>query len=285
MYPRVAIQIQQHIDCYNMLKLAADTGFHYVSMGFGSADIFQRDDWKDEIKNIKKALSDYGLECVMTHAPYYSLLISAEITDPVMEKAIMNCVDATAMLGAEIIAIHPRAFLRNEIEDVEQSYHYNMINLKAPVEESEKVGCLLGIENLPTYPNWAITFFSNFPDWHRRLVEDLNSPAVCAVWDFGHSHLSHENPPEAILEVGSIIRGTHVHDNNRVIDDHFIPFKGSVDWNANIKALKQTGYSGYLTLEVNYEEESVISNPRKLREYFKESYENVVKLDNIFKSL
>lgn len=277
---KVALQLQHDGDCYEMIKIASESGFRYVSMGFGSSNCFLDDGWREEICRLKAALEENNLKCVMTHSPYYNLLISAEILDEAMETAILRCVQATAMLGADIIAIHPRAYLRDQLEDTEKSYYYNVQNLTPLVREAEKCGCRIGIENLPTYPNWAISFYSNYPNEHKRLVDTFDSQAVCAVWDFGHAFLANDDPADALLTLGSRISGTHVHDNNRVTDDHFIPFGGSIDWESNIEALKQTGFDGYLTSEVVYE--SLKNKPREeISRFIKDVYEKLIILDSM----
>ena len=97
-----------------MLEISAKNGFQYVSMGFGSSKCFHHDDWAEETVKIKTALDALGLRCVMTHAPYYDLRISADFLDDAMETALLRCVKATSMLGGEIMAIHPRGYYRDE---------------------------------------------------------------------------------------------------------------------------------------------------------------------------
>ena len=189
-----------------------------------------------------------------------------------------KCGPVIRVLGADLMAVHPRAWLRNELEDVEKSYFYNMQNLLPLVKEAERLGCRIGIENLPTYPNWAVTFYSNFPEEHKRLIDDFNSPAVCGVWDFGHAHLATEDQAAAIAVLGSRIKGTHVHDNFRKVDDHLPPTEGEIDWKVMMQALKATGFDGYLTLEVHYYD-WLKQGPEAIRDRVRHLYECVAKAD------
>ncbi len=279
MEAKVAIQIQHDNFCNEMLKTAAECGYKYISMGFGSSKCFNSDDWSDEIISIKKLLRSLGLVCVMAHAPYYDLRISAEILDETMEKALLRCVEATAMLGAEIVAIHPRGCYINGVEQTEKSYEINVKNIAPLAKKAGNYGCLIGIENLPVFPGWDMTFYSNFPEEHKRLIDSFSPDSVCGVWDFGHSFLANEDPAAALKLLGSRIRGTHVHDNHCKNDDHLPPGFGLIDWKTEIAALKQTGYSGYLTMELDYQPR--ISETDYIREFFKAAYDNCRELSKM----
>lgn len=278
---KVAWQIHYNDKFFEMLKIAAEEGFKYVAVGFGDQKIFQYEDWEEKIVEIKKALDENGVLCIQTHAPYYDLRISAEITDEKFELGLLRCIKATAMLGAEICAVHPRGYYEGGVGDeiVEESFRWNKINFEPLVKEAEKCGCMLGIENLPIFPGWDKSFYSCFPKEHARLIDCYNSPAVCGVWDFGHAHLTgmralDRNPKDLLLEVGSRIKGTHVHNNFLTMDAHLAPPLGTINWEEVLGALASTGFDGYLTLEVSEPEMAV-------RPFIRYLYESVCELYDI----
>lgn len=291
MTKKVALQIQHDEHWREMLEISAVCGFRYVSMGFGSSKCFHHGDWEEEIACIRSELDRLGLRCVMTHAPYYDLRISADFLDDAMEHALLRCVRATALLGGEIMAIHPRGYYRDENpvpvdgfygngkELPEKSYEYNVKNLRPLVEEAVRCGCRIGVENLPVFPGWAMTFCSNFPDIHRRIIDALDSAGVCGVWDFGHSYLANENSAEVLASFGSRIAGTHVHDNDRTNDSHWTPLTGTIDWKAEMAALAGNGYRGYLTMELVYEH--LYGDSAAMHEFVRTAYENICKLDDM----
>ena len=106
--------MQHDANWKTMLEVTAANGFQYVSMGFGSSKCFHQDNWMEETETIRSVLDALGLRCVMTHAPYYGLRISAEFLDDAMETALLRCVKATSVLGGEIMAIHPRGYYRDD---------------------------------------------------------------------------------------------------------------------------------------------------------------------------
>ena len=118
-----------------------------------------------------------------------------------------------------------------------------------------------------------------------ELIDKLNSKNVCAIWDFGHANLVDTDHAQRIRTVGSHIRGTHVHNNDGIQDNHYLPFlpeptsyyvRRSVDWKSVLSALKSTDFDGYLTLE------SIFPYQYPIEGYIRYLYDSVCILDDIF---
>lgn len=288
---KVALQIRNNEPLELMVDLMVKSGFKYVSMSFGDEKPLLKEDWKDYITYIDQLFKKNGLKCVMTHAPYYHLLVSAEVRDQDMETAMLRTIEATKMLGAEICAVHPRSVLiyaedRDNTVDRARSLQENVISFTPLVKECEKVGVKLGVENLMRYPFKYPPFYSYMAEDHVELIEKLNSDSVCAVWDFGHANLCDEDQAQRIKKLGSRIMGTHIHNNDGEDDCHYPPFipdksgyfvRRSVDWDSVMTALKETGFDGYLTLEPTFHFDYSIDS---LVKYL---YDSVCALDSIMK--
>ena len=67
--------------------------------------------------------------------------------------------------------------------------------------------------------------------------------------DFGHAQLDGD-VVDAIETVSEHLVATHVHDNRGRIDDHLLPFDGTIDWPAALIAVQKVGYEGPLVFEV-----------------------------------
>ena len=128
-----------------------------------------------------------------------------------------------------------------------------------------------------------MTFCSNFPDIHKRLIDTFDPAGVCGVWDFGHSYLTNPDSAAVLAAFGNRICGTHVHDNDRTGDHHWTPLTGTIDWKAEMAALASGGYSGYLTMELVYEH--LYKDPEALRTFVRTAYENICKLDGMLHNL
>lgn len=263
---KVALQLRTLEPWAEMAGMMHRAGFRYVSIAFGDdEDNLTSDNWREYVENIDRVLKQNELKCVMTHAPYYSLMISAEQRDEKMELAMLRTVEATRILGAEICAVHPRSVLLPgvpalEATDRARSLEENLIAFAPLVEACERLGVKLGVENLMKYvTNPGLPpFYSYLVEDHIELIDKLNSESVCGVWDFGHANLCDEDHAERIRRIGGRIMGTHVHNNDAINDNHYPPFypdassyyvRRSIDWRAVMAALKDTGFDGYLTLE------------------------------------
>lgn len=81
----------------------------------------------------------------------------------------------------------------------------------------------------------------------RRLSEKLGC-GIC--WDFGHAHLTGLDNPCQLAELHGCVGMVHIHDNDGKRDAHAIPYTGQIDWERAMCALRDTGYSGPLNLEL-----------------------------------
>lgn len=288
---KVALQIRNIEPMKVMVKAMAESGFKYVSMGFNDVKPLLDDNWESYVYEIGETFSKYGLKCIQTHAPYYSLLLSAEKRDDYMETALLRSIEATKMLDAEICAVHPRSVIidgepRETAVDREKSLQENIIAFTPLAELCEKRGVLLGIENLMKYPHVHPYFYSWIAEDHCEMIDKLNSRYVAAIWDFGHANLVDTDHAERIRMLGSRIKGTHVHNNDGNEDNHFPPalpprgeyyVRRSVDWNSVLSALKSTGYDGYLTLE------TIFNFNYPIQSYIRYLYDSICELDAILK--
>ena len=270
-----AVQIQHDERLEYSLKCAKNAGFEYISMGFGSSKCFHNSDWEKEIIRVDKLLKENSLECIQTHLPYYDLRISAEILDEDMDTAMLRCIEAGRMLGADWNVYHARTAV-NDNYSPRKSMEYAKIAVSPLAEMANKCKSGLAIENLPIWPTWAQgRFFTADYEDLCELNDYFKSEFLSVCWDFGHANLLGNNQKKAISCVGSRIKCTHIHNNYGNDDQHALPSQGNINWEEVIKALKNTGYSGALTLEINYEDKSFLES------YFRHALDCLKYIENI----
>jgi sugar phosphate isomerase/epimerase len=137
---KVALQLRSDEPWKEIAEMMHRAGFGYVAMAFSDEnEHLLQDDWQVYVRDMASVFKKNELKCVMTHAPYYSLMISAEQRDEKMELMMLRCIEATKMLGAEICAVHPRSFLIPGVPPVEscdrqRSLEENLIAFKPLVE-------------------------------------------------------------------------------------------------------------------------------------------------------
>lgn len=272
----VSITVQYTAGYEKIFEIASSVGFKYVNMGFGSSDVFEKSDWEEKIYEIKQKLDKYGLKCSTTHAPYYDLLISAEISSEALDESQKRCVLATKMLGADIVAFHPRTHLTNG-QSKEKSFKENVKAFTPLVEVAKKCNVKIGIENIPIFPDHLdIEFYSCYTEDQIKLIDFFGSENVCGVWDTGHANLMNYNQADAIKKLGTRIKATHIHNNHKEMDAHILPSLGTIDWDGVMSAFKEIDYKGDFTSESIYIDNSLIDL------YIKHLYDDLSALKVIF---
>lgn len=100
-----------------------------------------------------------------------------------------------------------------------------------------------------------------------HFVEDvLDEPAGICL-DFGHAHMDGDLV-EAVEIVSEHLIATHVHDNRGRLDEHLIPFEGTIDWPGALTAVQKVGYDGPLLFEIaaHGSTKDTLARARKARE-------------------
>ena len=116
--------------------------------------------------------------------------------------------------------------------------------LKPVLEHAETEGVLLLIEPEPD-------LLIEKADQYLDVAGRLDSPALGLNFDIGHSFCVGEEPAEVIPKLKEHIRHFHFEDiaANRV-HQHLIPGRGAIDFEATLKAIRDIGYDGWLTVEL-----------------------------------
>jgi sugar phosphate isomerase/epimerase len=106
----------------------------------------------------------------------------------------------------------------------------------------------------------------NTLDKMKRFVEEVNCPAVKANLDVSHLALAN-TPPEAIAEMQGRIAHIHFSDCDGKVHGDLPPGRGVVNFVPYLKAIKQTGFDGTLSIELEFSPE-----PEKIVEWVTEAY-------------
>jgi sugar phosphate isomerase/epimerase len=119
-----------------------------------------------------------------------------------------------------------------------------------PAQMAERAGLTLVIENehaccLATGAQTA------------RVLEEIASPAVRAVWDPGNAFMAGELPfPTGYEAIKDFIAHVHVKDAavapGALVPAWTVVGAGEIDWAGQFAALKRDGYAGWLSLETHY---------------------------------
>ena len=83
-----------------------------------------------------------------------------------------------------------------------------------------------------------------------RILSEVESPAMGINFDPSHLFPCGEIPQVVIYRLGKNIIHAHLSDNDGLTNAHWRPGKGKMDWQGILKAFKDVGYSGVLSLEL-----------------------------------
>ena len=88
-----------------------------------------------------------------------------------------------------------------------------------------------------------------------RIIEDQKYENMGIALDTGHCHVNKEVLVDTVYLLHQKQIPVHVHldDNNTTGDQHKIPGEGTIDFVPFLQALIETGYKGYLTVELGFD--------------------------------
>jgi sugar phosphate isomerase/epimerase len=101
------------------------------------------------------------------------------------------------------------------------------------------------------------------------LEREVESPVAGVCLDFGHAFLAGD-VPDAVETLAEHLIATHVHDNRRRSDDHLVPYRGAIDWDAALMSMQKVGYDGTYMMELanTATPAAVLEEARRARQQF-----------------
>lgn len=88
-------------------------------------------------------------------------------------------------------------------------------------------------------------------DQFLELADRVNSPAFGLNFDVGHFYCVSDPLPETVKRLQSLTRHYHFEDIAATrIHEHLVPGRGAIEWVPLMEAIRQTGYDGWLTVEL-----------------------------------
>ncbi len=199
---------------------------------------FNKTNYADYMKYIRKIGEDNGIVCNQTHSPF-----------PVCSKDVRNLlkksIECSAILGAELTVIHP-----DNDKTAEENAEMYFELLPFAKEHNVKIAT----ENMWNWKDGEPTNAAcSSPEDFKKHIDVVNDPFLIACVDIGHAEMRgmKTSAVEIIKTLGHRVQALHLHDNDKVFDLHAIPFTMNVEFEPIVKALKEIDYKGYFTLEVS----------------------------------
>lgn len=210
-----------------------------------------QDNYKGYIRELKETADRVGIVCNQAHAPFPSEKYGDEEFNRTMFQMIVRSMECAALLGAKIIVVHP---IQNVPEEVgEMEYNIKFYNRLLPY--CKKFGIKVALENMwkrDLKRDYIIKGSCGYAEEFARYLDALDPEWFVSCLDLGHTVLVGEEPQDAIRILGKDrLKALHVHDNDYRHDTHTLPYMGSIDWDAILKALAKIDYDGEFTYEAD----------------------------------
>ena len=204
--------------------------------------------WGKFFENTKKSAVKCGISFSQTHGTYPVDFLNYGVFGEKEKVQIDKELEATAILGAPYIVIHPIY-----IADVKKALNRDKsIEIYSELDETAKAyGVKIAIENM-----WCIEqgrFVStgcSTSEELKQIIEGLENDRFVCCLDTGHTHLIGEDVVAAVKILGGKLKTLHVNDNFANRDNHFVPGIGDIDFNRFVQALKEIKYDGTFNMEI-----------------------------------
>jgi sugar phosphate isomerase/epimerase len=244
-------------------KLAKAAGFDAVDFSFMEMvrddNEFLADNYVEIAKNIRAEFDLSGITVNQAHAPFSFpldwFLRESELYDIVYPRLIRS-MEMASILGAEAIIIHPIHY-----RDIgsHEAFRRNMEFYRYLMPYCEKFGIKVATENMwdrDPRRGHIIHDSCSTKEEFVRYIDEFNNPNFVACLDVGHVGLPRQDDEahDFIYALGkNRLKALHIHDNNYRGDNHSMPFRGKINWEALGKALGEIGYEGDFTYELDEE--------------------------------
>ncbi|MBQ7399561.1 MAG: sugar phosphate isomerase/epimerase [Clostridia bacterium] len=195
-------------------------------------------DYLKYARKLKNIGLDNGIYCNQSHAPYPSDV-------PDVRSYFKRAIECTAEAGGKICVIHPDCTISPE-------GNAEMYNEILPFAKS--YGVKIATENMWDWDKAkGHSCFASCatPKSFNEHLDLVNDEYFVACLDIGHAEMkgSDTTAVEMVKELGSRLQALHIHDNDKLNDNHEIPFSMNIEFEPIVKALKEINYSGEFTLE------------------------------------
>ena len=244
---------------YHRQRLTREHILEIAAHGFDAVEVFATRTHIDYhnpsvVADLQQWLAEGGLALHAVHAP-----VGANVADGGRPGDLLSIASADAAARAEAMAETERALqIARRIPMDALVVHLGWPRTQARYGGSNRDAARRSVEELcrlaePLGVRIAIEVIPNDLSRPGSLVhfaeDDLESGDAGICLDFGHAHMDGDLA-DSIEAVSEHLIAVHVHDNLGRVDDHLVPFDGSIDWPAALTAVQKVGYDGTLMFEV-----------------------------------
>ncbi|WP_369018254.1 sugar phosphate isomerase/epimerase [Thermatribacter velox] len=195
---------------------------------------------------LRQLLERFGLEAAGICSIYTLERDLASPKEEVRKNALMylkSVIKMASELGTGVVVdVVPSACMKTVSEAPRnKEIEWVVPAIQEAADYAAELGVRLAIEAWNRYE----TYFLNRCEQVLDLVHRINRPNVGVWLDTFHMNIEESSIPDAIRLAGKELFYLHIADSNRAA-----PGRGHIDFKPIIEALKDIGYTGYLSMEL-----------------------------------
>ena len=230
---------------------------HFIkgSIPKGEIDDFwekSQDELYEYFEPTKKAGNEAGVVLCQAHAAFPFYVEGKDDLNEYLFMALEKNIAICAYLDCPMLVVHS-----DNNPSFDERKKINMELYKKLIPAAKKYGVKICIENLlGVFRDRPIEGVCARAEEAIMYIDALNAEAGEKIFGFcldtGHANLVGTNMREYIKKLGDRLICLHLHENDRVYDEHTIPYTHvcpGLDWESVIEGLREVGYSGALSFE------------------------------------
>ena len=214
--------------------------------GYDGAELMVSNPREVDREQIKKLAEKYHLDIPMIctgeifgQDGLFFSSPSAEIREEAVRRAC-EAVDLAEFFGAQVNVGRLRGGLVFG-ENEEDCRRRSAEGLKILAEYAQKKQVTAALEPVNTL---ALNYI-NRTEEGIRMVQEIGNPYMCLMLDTAHMYIEDKDIPGSIRRAAPYTSYIHLSDSNRLY-----PGNSKFDFEGFIKSVKETGYDGWLSVEV-----------------------------------
>lgn len=235
------------------LRAAKELGFDGFEPAFNEAGELSAEGFAGDARALRAEAAALGLRIPTLASGVYWQYPYSDGDSAIRERALeltRKQIDCAAELGAGAILVVPATVGVGFSGSVGAAYGDAYARAQEALAKvagyAERAGVDIGVENV--WNNFLLS-----PLEAKRFLDEIGSPRVRMYFDVGNIVPFGEGA-DWIRTLGSRICAIHVKDFRRSVGNinGFVPLlEGDVDWPAVMAALREVGFDGALTAEMN----------------------------------
>ena len=223
-------------------------GFDGVDVWCGRPHLYRQDYSEDFVRDLGEKIRARGLNIASVMPAFfrypYSLCSPLETVCDDSVCYMMDCIDNAKLIGAESVLVVPiKSLISQTLEDARKLF---MQSLAKICDYAELKNMYLNLEVI----NPGLSGFCCETKQAVRIIREIGSGKLGIAIDTGHLNLSGENAGDAIGTAGELLKQVHINDNNGAEQQNAVPGEGNFNFTKFSGLLKESGYTGLLTLEL-----------------------------------